>query len=110
MRNNFLLLLVSLVNCLFFCFLCNIIICYGILFLLQVNECICVSQKIGDILFLHDENGQEISAYEFVPAEFFEDMEFPWKGRVKRIHAEESYGQVDRAAEALFVAVSKLSF
>ncbi|XP_042375804.1 DNA mismatch repair protein MSH1, mitochondrial-like isoform X2 [Zingiber officinale] len=71
----------------------------------MVNECICVSQKIGDILFLHDESGQEINSYEFVPAEFFEDMEFPWKGRVKRIHAEESYGQVDRAAEALSVAV-----
>lgn len=109
-EENVLLLLVSLVNCSFFCFLRNIIICYGILFLLlQVNECICVSQTIGDLLFLDDESGQEINSYEFVPAEFFEGKEFPWKGRVKRIHAEESYDQVDRAAEALSVAVSQLS-
>lgn len=70
-----------------------------------VNECSLVSQRIGEIIFLSDENDQEVSSFEFIPREFFEDMESSWKGRVKRIHAEEAFAEVEKAAKALSVAV-----
>ncbi|WOL09932.1 DNA mismatch repair protein MSH1, mitochondrial isoform X1 [Canna indica] len=72
-----------------------------------VNECCCISQKIGDTLSRRGESGQEISSFKLIPSEFFEDMESSWKGRVKRIHAEEWFAEVDRAAEALSVAVEE---
>lgn len=71
-----------------------------------MNECICISQKIGDILFMRGESGQETSSLEFIPDEFFENMESSWKGRVKRCHAEEAFAEVDSAAMALSIAVS----
>ncbi|CAL9146409.1 unnamed protein product [Musa hybrid cultivar] len=70
-----------------------------------VNECSCISQKIGDILFMRGESGQETSSLEFIPDEFFENMESSWKGRVKRCHAEEAFAEVDSAAMALSIAV-----
>lgn len=33
-------------------------------------------------------------------------MESSWKGRVKSIHLEEEFAEVDEAAEALYIAVS----
>lgn len=33
------------------------------------------------------------------------DMESKWKGRVKRMHAEKAFSEVERAAEALSEAV-----
>lgn len=64
-----------------------------------------VSQRIGEVISLSGESDQEISPFEFIPREFFEDMESSWKGRVKRIHAEEAFAEVERAAKALSVAV-----
>lgn len=40
-----------------------------------------------------------------IPSDFFEVMESPWKGRVKRVHAEEAFAEVERAAEDLSTAV-----
>lgn len=51
-----------------------------------------------------------MSSYTTVPHEFFEDMESSWKGRVKRIHLEEEYAEVDEAAKALSVSVSLIEF
>ncbi|XP_029119846.2 DNA mismatch repair protein MSH1, mitochondrial isoform X1 [Elaeis guineensis] len=70
-----------------------------------VNECSLVSKRIGEIISLGGESDQEISSFECIPREFFEDMESSWKGRVKRIHAEEAFAEVERAAKALSVAV-----
>ncbi|XP_064976878.1 DNA mismatch repair protein MSH1, mitochondrial-like isoform X2 [Musa acuminata AAA Group] len=75
-----------------------------------VNECICISQKIGDILFMRGESGQETSSLEFIPDEFFENMESSWKGRVKRCHAEEAFAEVDSAAMALSIAVQRVKY
>lgn len=58
------------------------------------------------MIFLDGENDQKISYHPIIPNDFFEDMESPWKGRVKRIHVEEAFAEVERAAEALSLAVS----
>jgi hypothetical protein len=71
----------------------------------QVKECDLISQRIGEVISLGKESDQVISSFETIPDEFFEDMESSWKGRVKRIHAEEEFVQVEGAAEALYHAV-----
>lgn len=72
----------------------------------QVHECGWVSRRIDEIISQSDEKGQEISSFEFIPQDFFQDLESSWKGRVKRIHAMEAFEEVDKAAEALSTAVS----
>ncbi|XP_062226120.1 DNA mismatch repair protein MSH1, mitochondrial-like isoform X2 [Phragmites australis] len=70
-----------------------------------VNECSFISQRISEVISLGVESDQAITSFEYIPKEFFNDMESSWKGRVKRIHAEEEFGNVDIAAEALSTAV-----
>ncbi|CAA7398957.1 unnamed protein product [Spirodela intermedia] len=70
-----------------------------------VKECELISQRIGEMISLDGETDQGISSFEFIPVDFFEDMESPWKGRVKRVHAELAFAEVDIAAEALSNAV-----
>ncbi|KAL7145060.1 hypothetical protein ABFS83_07G053400 [Erythranthe nasuta] len=72
-----------------------------------VNECKSVSNRIGEIISLDGENDQKPSSYAVIPNEFFEDMESSWKGRVKRIHLEEEYAEVDEAAKALSIAIEE---
>ncbi|KAL8048289.1 hypothetical protein ABFX02_07G054400 [Erythranthe guttata] len=72
-----------------------------------VNECKSVSHRIGEIISLDGENDQKPSSYAVIPNEFFEDMESSWKGRVKRIHLEEEYAEVDEAAKALSIAIEE---
>ncbi|KAK4478239.1 hypothetical protein RD792_017522 [Penstemon davidsonii] len=72
-----------------------------------VNECKTVSCRIGEIISLDGENDQRISSYAAIPNDFFEDMESFWKGRVKRIHLEEEFAEVDEAAKALCVAITE---
>lgn len=72
-----------------------------------VNECGWISERIGEIIFLDGERGQEISCLELIPREFLEDMESSWKGRVKRVHAKEVYAEVDRAAGCLSTALEE---
>ncbi|OMP03154.1 GIY-YIG nuclease superfamily [Corchorus capsularis] len=72
-----------------------------------VNECEWVSERIGQMISLDGENDQPISSYANVPDEFFEDMESSWKSRVKKIHIEEEVAEVERAAEALSLAVTE---
>lgn len=79
-------------------------------FSFQVGECNSVSSRIGGIISLDGENDQKITSSTTIPKEFFEDMEFSWKGRVKRIHLEEEFAEVDEAAKALSIAVSLSSF
>ncbi|XP_078166750.1 MUTL protein homolog 1 [Carex rostrata] len=74
---------------------------------LLVNECDLISQRIGEVISLGKENDQNISSFEIIPDGFFEDMESSWKGRVRRIHAEEEFVQVDQAAEALCLAITE---
>lgn len=71
-----------------------------------MNECESVSCRIGEIISLEGEKDQKMSSYTAIPNEFFEDMESSWKGRIKRIHLEEEFAEVDEAAEALSIAVS----
>lgn len=72
-----------------------------------VNECKLISQKIGEMICLDGETDQEISFSPIIPEEFFVDMESPWKGRVKRVHAEDAFIEVERAADALSRAVTE---
>ncbi|KAF8704182.1 hypothetical protein HU200_031678 [Digitaria exilis] len=71
----------------------------------KMNECSFISQRIAGVISLGVESDQAITSFEYMPKEFFNDMESSWKGRVKRIHAEEEFANVDRAAEALSTAV-----
>ncbi|KAK6161130.1 hypothetical protein DH2020_004511 [Rehmannia glutinosa] len=70
-----------------------------------VSECKSVSRRIGEIISFDGENDQKITSYTIIPNEFFEDMESSWKGRVKRIHLEEEFAEVDEAAEALSILI-----
>jgi hypothetical protein len=70
-----------------------------------VNECSFISQRIAEVISLGGESDQAITSSEYIPKEFFNDMESSWKGRVKRVHAEEEFSNVDIAAEALSTAV-----
>ncbi|XP_019253693.1 PREDICTED: DNA mismatch repair protein MSH1, mitochondrial isoform X2 [Nicotiana attenuata] len=72
-----------------------------------VNECGEISGRISEIISVHGESDQKISSYPIIPNDFFEDMESPWKGRVKRIHLEEAYAEVDKAANALSLAITE---
>ncbi|KAF7146041.1 hypothetical protein RHSIM_Rhsim04G0171100 [Rhododendron simsii] len=72
-----------------------------------VSECEWTSTRIGEIISLDVESDQQISSYPNIPSEFFEDMESSWKGRVKRIHLEEAFEEVEKAAAALSLAVSQ---
>lgn len=71
-----------------------------------MDECKSVSCRIGEIISLDGENDQKITSSAVIPNGFFEDMESSWKGRIKRIHLEEEFAEVDEAAEALSIAVS----
>uniref|UniRef100_A0A0D9W6X6 DNA mismatch repair proteins mutS family domain-containing protein n=1 Tax=Leersia perrieri TaxID=77586 RepID=A0A0D9W6X6_9ORYZ len=70
-----------------------------------VKECGSISQRIAEVISLGGESDQAITSFEYIPKEFFNDMESSWKGRVKRVHAEEEFSNVDIAAEALSTAV-----
>lgn len=72
-----------------------------------VNECGKISCRISEIISVHGENDQKISSYPIIPNDFFEDMELLWKGRVKRIHLEEAYAEVEKAADALSLAITE---
>ncbi|KAF3457537.1 hypothetical protein FNV43_RR02195 [Rhamnella rubrinervis] len=72
-----------------------------------VTECEWTTVKIGEMISLDGENDTKISSFSVVPSEFFEDMESSWKGRVKRMHIEEEFEEVQRAAEALSLAVTE---
>lgn len=72
-----------------------------------VSECIEIAYAIGEIIVLEGEPDQAVTCSEFIPAEFFMDMESSWKGRVKRVHAEDIFLEVDEAAKALCLAVGE---
>lgn len=57
------------------------------------------------MISLDGESDQKISSSSVIPSDFFEDMESSWKGRVKRRHIEEEFTDVQRAADALTLAV-----
>ncbi|KAF2285560.1 hypothetical protein GH714_005491 [Hevea brasiliensis] len=66
-----------------------------------VNECEWSSRRICEIISLDGEIDQKLSSSYVIPSEFFEDMEYLWKGRVKRVHIEEEFAEVERAAQVL---------
>ncbi|KAG0475024.1 hypothetical protein HPP92_014710 [Vanilla planifolia] len=70
-----------------------------------VEKCSSVSQRIGEMIFLGGEREQETSSFSYIPSDFFSDLESSWKCRVKKIHAEMVFEDVDKAAEALHIAV-----
>ncbi|PKI50078.1 hypothetical protein CRG98_029516, partial [Punica granatum] len=72
-----------------------------------VIECEWASTRIGEMITLDGESDQKISSFPLISSEFFEDMESSWKGRIKRIHIEDEFAEVERAAEALSLAVSE---
>uniref|UniRef100_N1QQS7 DNA mismatch repair protein mutS n=1 Tax=Aegilops tauschii TaxID=37682 RepID=N1QQS7_AEGTA len=72
-----------------------------------IKECRFISKHIGEVISLAGESDQAITSSEYIPKEFFNDMESSWKGRVKRVHAEEEFANVDVAAQALSTAVTE---
>ncbi|KAG6757295.1 hypothetical protein POTOM_037603 [Populus tomentosa] len=72
-----------------------------------VNECEWASGRISEMISLDGESDQKISSCPVVPSEFFEDMESSWKGRVKRVHIEEEFSEVEKSAQALSLAVTE---
>ncbi|KAI3683359.1 hypothetical protein L1987_83862 [Smallanthus sonchifolius] len=74
---------------------------------LLVNKCESISRTIGDLISLNGESDQKLSSNVNIPREFFEVMESSWKNRVKKIHLKEAYEEVDKAAEALSLAVTE---
>ncbi|XP_050218795.1 DNA mismatch repair protein MSH1, mitochondrial isoform X2 [Mercurialis annua] len=72
-----------------------------------VSECDWASGRICEMISLDCESDQKLSSYSAIPSEFFEDMESLWKGRVKRVHIEEEFAEVGRAASALSSAVAE---
>ncbi|XP_024984574.1 DNA mismatch repair protein MSH1, mitochondrial-like isoform X2 [Cynara cardunculus var. scolymus] len=72
-----------------------------------VNECESISHTIGELISLDGESDQKLSSYVNIPNDFFEEMESSWKSRVKKIHLKEAYEEVDKAAEALSLAVTE---
>ncbi|CAH9072049.1 unnamed protein product [Cuscuta europaea] len=74
---------------------------------LLVNECKNVSSTIGELIFLDGESDQKTSSSSIIPKDFFEDVESLWKGRVKRVHLEDAYAEVERAANALSLVVTE---
>lgn len=72
-----------------------------------VSECREISCAIGDIIVLEGEPDQAVTCSPSIPADFFVDMESSWKGRVKRVHAEDIFLEVEEAAKALCLAVNE---
>ncbi|OIV90634.1 hypothetical protein TanjilG_01715 [Lupinus angustifolius] len=72
-----------------------------------VNGCEVASSKIGEIISLDGEDDQKASFFSVIPNDFFENMEFSWKGRVKRVHIDDVFAEVEKAAEALYFAVTE---
>ncbi|KAI3697129.1 hypothetical protein L6452_29898 [Arctium lappa] len=72
-----------------------------------VNECESISHTIGELISLDGESDQKLSSYVNIPNDFFEEMESSWKSRVKKIHLKEAYEEVEKAAEALSLAVTE---
>lgn len=72
-----------------------------------VDGCKEASGKICEIISLDVEDDQNVSSFSVIPNEFFEDMESSWKGRVKRVHMDDLFTEVERAAESLCFAVTE---
>ncbi|XP_074338616.1 DNA mismatch repair protein MSH1, mitochondrial isoform X2 [Apium graveolens] len=72
-----------------------------------VEESKLVSGRIGEVISLDGDSDQGICSYSAIPDDFFEMMESSWKGRVKRIHLNEAFAEVEKAAEALSLAITE---
>ncbi|KAJ3679984.1 hypothetical protein LUZ60_016262 [Juncus effusus] len=72
-----------------------------------VKECKLISERISEVISLEREKDQKINSFEFIPDDFFEDFESNWKNRVKRVHLEQEFSQVDQAARFLSQAVNE---
>ncbi|WCJ24134.1 DNA mismatch repair protein MSH1 mitochondrial [Euphorbia peplus] len=71
-----------------------------------VRDCEWASGRISEMISLDGESDRKLSSYSVIPSDFFDDME-SWKARLKIIHIEEEFAQVEKAAEQLSVAVSE---
>ncbi|KAF3440744.1 hypothetical protein FNV43_RR19030 [Rhamnella rubrinervis] len=73
----------------------------------EVTEREWTTVKIGEMISLDSENDKKkINFFSIVLSEFFEDMKSSWRGRVKRMHIEEEFEEVERVAETLSLVVS----
>ena len=70
-----------------------------------VDDCTFLASRIGDLLAIENDPDQNVTSDENIPDEFFRDLEEPWKGRIKRSHAEEEFVEVEEAAAELADAV-----
>ncbi|GLJ44700.1 hypothetical protein SUGI_0939740 [Cryptomeria japonica] len=88
--------------------ICAPILCQNGSFRTRVTECREIVDAIGKVIFLEGESEQEIYSSPIIPDDFFFiEMESSWKGRIKRVHAEDVFVEVEKAAEALSLAVEE---
>ncbi|WJX33569.1 hypothetical protein P8452_21763 [Trifolium repens] len=71
----------------------------------EVAGCEVASGKIDEIISLDGEKDQKVNSFSGIPDEFFEDMESIWKGRTKTTHVDDVLTSLDKAAEALHLAL-----
>lgn len=70
-----------------------------------VDDCKMLASKSRHMLACEGDADQSITQSACIPDDFFRDLEEPWKGRVKRKHAESVYREVETAARELANAV-----
>lgn len=70
-----------------------------------MDDCTFLASRIGDLLASEKDPDQNVTSDGSIPDDFFRDLEEPWKGRVKRYHAEEEFLEVEQAATELSEAV-----
>ncbi|CAM6107433.1 unnamed protein product [Calypogeia fissa] len=70
-----------------------------------IRDCNFLVERLDDVLAPAGDPSNATSRTQFVPDEFFDDMEVRWKARVRREHVEKAYSDVDRAAASLSDAI-----
>ncbi|KAH6554808.1 hypothetical protein KP509_1Z305100 [Ceratopteris richardii] len=70
-----------------------------------VNDCSLVADKLNNALTSDDDPEDVFTSVEHIPDEFFQTMEYPWRGRIKQKLADSCYEEVQSAAQQLSNAV-----
>ncbi|MCO5557445.1 hypothetical protein L7F22_011009 [Adiantum nelumboides] len=71
----------------------------------QVNNCVHLKTQLISVLAAEDDPEQQFSNVSHIPDEFFQTLEYSWRGRVKRELAADFYKEVENAAQQLSTAV-----
>eukprot|EP00249_Psilotum_nudum_P012287 c23698_g1_i1 orf=55-3885(+) len=70
-----------------------------------VDECYDLLASLDEVLAAKGDPNQDVSKFPYIPEDFFQSLESPWRGRVKQEFADNLYAEVDKTAKALSIAV-----